>query len=120
MCTFRKPVLPSSAVHVLLSHHQGEQVLQMSCFFRSIEIKQQKDKNTFFLERGFKWKKKKKLWGKYLYHFGGSILIQENFLAGKFKPVDDMTIKQNTQILSLSGLTLHAYEKGQEEAEGRS
>ena len=65
-------------------------------------------------------KKKKKAMRKYLYHFGGSILIQENFLAGKFKPVDDMTIKQNTQILSLSGLTLHAYEKGQEEAEGRS
>ena len=60
MCTFRKPVLPSSAVHVLLSHHQGEQVLQMSCLFRSIEIKQQKDKNTFFLERGIKLKKKKK------------------------------------------------------------
>lgn len=65
-------------------------------------------------------KKRKKLWGKYLYYFGGSILTQENFLAGKFKQVDDMTIKQNAQILSLFGLTLHAYEKGQEEAEGRS
>lgn len=64
-------------------------------------------------------KKKKAIW-KYLYYFGGSILTEENSLAGNFKQVDDMTIKQNTQILSLFGLTLHAYEKGQEEAEGRS
>ena len=44
---------------------------------------------------------------------------QENFFSGKFRQEDDMTIKQNTQILSLFGLTLHAYEKRQEEAEGR-
>lgn len=64
-------------------------------------------------------KNKKAIW-KYLYYFGGSILTEENSLACNFKQVDDMTIKQNTQILSLFGLTLHAYEKGQEEAEGRS